>query len=368
MTDRGPIDVPRILLISTDLARAAHRCAQLTLAGWQTIQAVDTMEIFTTIRTDDVDLVLLQLPLAEAIGMDLPNVLRRVAPAAYLPVVILADCLGEQQRCQFLESGGDDVISEDTSPAEVIARLQALLRVKDLHDQLSTSRAALQAALQRERQLLAKLRRDNANLQTLASTDPLTRAQNVRSCHDILQHEFKIAKRYNQSLSLLVLDVDFFKLVNDTYGHPSGDHVLKELAAILRQTVRDSDVVARAGGEEFTVILPKADRADAAAFAERICCQVRSRRFNAYGREIHITISVGFASYPQDAEITEAEMLWYFADQALLTAKESGRDRIKAVHGFDPTLRRRLRRQFLHMRSTAGQARANWRITVQPHP
>jgi diguanylate cyclase len=147
-----------------------------------------------------------------------------------------------------------------------------------------------------------------------------------------------------------MLDVDHFKIVNDTHGHPSGDYVLKELAVILKNSVRDSDVVARTGGEEFSVILPKADREQAAQFAERIRCETSQREFDVYGKKIHVTISIGFATYPLDAEITDAEMLVYFADQALLHAKESGRDRVVPFGELDLVVRRRLRRQHLQMK------------------
>jgi diguanylate cyclase (GGDEF)-like protein len=177
--------------------------------------------------------------------------------------------------------------------------------------------------------------------------------QNVRSFRDILEHEFRIAKRYNQHLSLLVLDVDHFKLVNDNHGHPSGDYVLKEMAVTMKQSVRESDVVSRTGGEEFAVILPKADRSQAAMFAERIRRTIASREFTVYGRSIRVTASVGCTCYPADAEATEADMLVYFADQALLSAKESGRDRVVEFHELAPEVRRRLRRQYLQMRSQA---------------
>ena len=185
-------------------------------------------------------------------------------------------------------------------------------------------------------------------------TDPLTHAQNVRSFRDILHHEFNMAKRYEQPLSLLMLDIDHFKVVNDTHGHPSGDYVLKELAVILKQSVRESDVVARTGGEEFSVILPKGGAPEAAVFAERIRQHVRDRQFIVYGQNIHITASIGSACFPADAEIVEPQMLAYFADQALLAAKESGRDCVVPVSSMDMTIRQRLRRQYIGMHS-AGQ-------------
>ncbi len=332
--------------MSPNLPGETDRCMQLTMAGWQVVEAADEIQAFAMVKAQHVDLAVLHLPVNDTVDMDLPDVLRRVCSSAYLPVMILADSARDQLRCRFLDSGADDVLSADTPSAEMVARAGALLRVKALHDQLSASRTALQEALQRERRLMAKLRRDNAELRDLATTDPLTHVQNVRSFSDILEHEYNVAKRYNQHLSLLMLDVDHFKVVNDTHGHPSGDYVLKELAVILIQSVRDSDVVARTGGEEFSVLLSKADRDHATQFAERIREEVAARQFVVYGQHIHITTSIGSATYPDDAQITEPDMLVYSADQALLTAKETGRDRVVAFCELGPAVRERLRRQY----------------------
>jgi two-component system, cell cycle response regulator len=299
---------------------------------------------------------MLHLPVDDMLAMDLPCILRSITTATYLPVIILADSPAERDRCRFLDSGADDVICQSTSPAETVARVRAMLRVKDLHDRLAASRLALQEALRRERKLLTKLRKDNAHLQALVTTDPLTHVQNRRSFRDILDHEFKMARRYVQPLSLLALDVDHFKIVNDSHGHPSGDYVLKELAVIITRSVRESDVVARTGGEEFCVLLPKANAVQAAQFAERIRQEVSARVFTVYGQSIHVTISIGLASWPADAEIVEPDMLVYFADQALLTAKETGRDRVVAMRDLDPAVRGRLRRQYQDMPLGGAQA------------
>ena len=347
MDQASEIDSARILLMSRNLPEATSRSAQLARAGWRVVRAVEQIEVLAAAKSQPIDLVLLHMPVDDMVDMDLPNVLRNVCPAAYLPVMILADDPAEEQRCRFLDSGADDVISHTTSPGVMVARIGALLRIKELHDQLAISRQALQNALQRERKLLGKLKRDNAHLQALCTTDPLTHVQNVRSFRDILAHEFKIAKRYAQSLSLLTLDVDHFKVVNDTHGHPSGDYVLKELAVILTRSVRESDVVARTGGEEFSIVLPQAGHHQADQFAERIRNEVYARDFMVYGRHIHVTASLGLATYPGDAEITEPQMLVYFADQALLVAKEMGRDRVASFCGLDTTVRQRLRRQYM---------------------
>lgn len=339
---------PRILLMSRELDEVALRSSHLTKAGWQVIQVGEPVDALSAARSKDIDLALLHLPVDDMVSMDLPNVIREVSPSPYLPVMILAENPAAQQRCLFLNSGADDVICVSTSAAEMVARLGALLRTKELQDQLAASRSALQEALKRERELMTRLRKDNAYLKVLATTDPLTHVQNVRSFHDILEHEFKIARRYTQPLSLLTMDVDHFKLVNDSHGHPSGDYILKELAVILTQSVRESDVVARTGGEEFSIILPRADRADAIQFAERIRKEVASRHFNCYGRDINVTISIGVATFPSPAEdIGDPEMLIYFSDQALLVAKESGRDRVVDFHELAASVRERLGRQYL---------------------
>jgi diguanylate cyclase (GGDEF)-like protein len=245
------------------------------------------------------------------------------------------------------------VLPDDISPAELAARMRAFLRVKLLQDELQASRAALTDSLCRERALLVQLRRDNAHLLTLCATDPLTRLQNVRHFDTFLEDEFKVARRYGRKLSVLMFDLDHFKLINDTHGHPSGDYVLKEFAVILKQCVRDSDVVARTGGEEFSIVLPDASRAQARRFAQRIRQTVAAREFGVYGRNIRVTTSIGLASYPEDAEITEAPMLVYFADQALLMAKQLGRDRVLSFHEMGAKARARLRQQFLGARSAA---------------
>lgn len=333
--------------MSQDLAASSKRCAHLTLAGWSTVQVLDAIDALSAVRADDIDVAVLQLPVDDTIAMDLPNVLREVSPAAYMPVTILAENPAESQRCRFLDSGADDIMSSEISGAELAARVGVLLRFKDLHDQLAMSQSALQSALDRERKLLAKLRADNATLQMLATTDALTEVQNVRSFQSLLEHEFKSARRYGHSISLLMLDLDHFKQVNDSHGHPSGDLVLRELCDLLKRTVRESDVICRTGGEEFSIILPRADHRQAARLAERIRLAVRDHVFRVYGREVQLTVSIGWATFPRHAEITDPPMLVYFADHALLQAKDRGRDRVVSLDDIERSVRAGLRQQCL---------------------
>ena len=137
--------------------------------------------------------------------------------------------------------------------------------------------------------------------------------------------------RHGHSFAILMLDVDRFKLFNDSHGHPAGDAVLKRLAATLRQCVRDLDTVARYGGEEFMVILPETKAADASQVAERIRASTEADRFapNDTSGELNVTLSIGFAVYPGDGEGSDA--LIKAADQALYRSKESGRNRVTAA-------------------------------------
>lgn len=345
--DDQSINRPVVLVVSGDPLRGQRRCAELGLADCRTIYVDNFKDMLGAFRGASIDLALLVLPLKEFPAVDLLKVLRETQLFTYLPIVVQMDRPDEEVKCLYFKHGADGVITAATSTDELAVRVGALIRVKELHDQLAASRLALQNSLDRERRLRAKLKRENAGLQELCTTDPLTRTQNVRALRNILEHEFKVAVRYNQPLSLLMLDLDHFKLVNDQYGHPSGDYVLKEVAVILKRSARESDVVARTGGEEFCVVLPRADLRRAGVLASRIRREVAAHLFEVYGRTIRITLSIGLASYPADAEIVEPEMAVYLADQALLLAKETGRDRVVAFHTLDPAVKSQLRRQYL---------------------
>ncbi len=163
---------------------------------------------------------------------------------------------------------------------------------------------------------------------TRASTiDQMTGLWNYRYLMTSLNREIERANRFDRSLSVLMLDLDHFKRVNDTYGHPRGDTVLREFAARVQAEVREVDTVARYGGEEFAVVLPETTAAGAENLAERICAAIRAQPFTADGTEIplRVTVSIGGAVYPEHG--TSSRDLIHAADRALYSAKEGGRDR-----------------------------------------
>lgn len=173
---------------------------------------------------------------------------------------------------------------------------------------------------------------ENARLYTkareLSVKDELTGLYNRRHFQTVLQIEWKRAVRFHRSLSLLMVDVDYFKKYNDTYGHLHGDRVLRELASLLRRNIREIDTVARFGGEEFIVLLPDTDKKGAIAVGEKLRRIVETHRFIDVSTQTPtpITISIGITAYPDD--VRELDDLIDHADIALYDAKDAGRNRV----------------------------------------
>jgi diguanylate cyclase (GGDEF)-like protein len=166
----------------------------------------------------------------------------------------------------------------------------------------------------------------NDKLKTLAALDSLTGLYNRRQFEAASRAELARSQRYMRPLSLLMIDIDFFKNVNDCFGHDVGDRALKAFASTVASAKRDSDIAARIGGEEFAINLPETGKEAAEAFAQRLCELVRNHPLDIAGRLLRLTISIGVA----EATITTAgiETLMREADQALYDAKRAGRDRV----------------------------------------
>ena len=161
----------------------------------------------------------------------------------------------------------------------------------------------------------------------LATTDGLTELYNHRYFQDTLRKQIETSKRYNQPFSLIIIDIDFFKNFNDSYGHQAGDAVLKSVAHILKRNTRATDFVCRYGGEEMSIILPYTDNKEALANAQRICKAVSSHIFRLPNNvECNVTISLGVSTYPQDGDTPQ--MIIEKADKALYWAKEHGRNQV----------------------------------------
>jgi two-component system cell cycle response regulator len=177
-------------------------------------------------------------------------------------------------------------------------------------------------------QLLETAKKDNARLEALAHTDPLTQVLNRRALTLRLTAELERSRRYESVLSLLLIDLDHFKLVNDNHGHLVGDEVLRGVARLLAAAVRSVDLVARYGGEEFVVVLPETSLEGALIFAERVREQIAEQAFvGAGGRSLQLTVSIGVATFPSNG-VEMVEELFARADEALYQSKAGGRNRV----------------------------------------
>lgn len=171
-----------------------------------------------------------------------------------------------------------------------------------------------------------KLVSENSKLDNFATFDPLTNLLNRRSTDEKLKMLFDLHYHDEDAFSIIMCDIDKFKSVNDTYGHDAGDYVLKEVALILKDTVRDGDTVSRWGGEEFLIIV-NSNKANAAILAERIRAQVEAHTYTYKNLDLHITITLGVSSYHANSNI---DALIKSADQKLYRGKENGRNQVVA--------------------------------------
>jgi diguanylate cyclase (GGDEF)-like protein len=169
------------------------------------------------------------------------------------------------------------------------------------------------------------------SMEEMSIADPLTGVFNFRYFSAKLDDEIKRSRRYRQSLSLIMIDIDHFKKTNDRFGHQAGNVVLRELVRVIQRCIRDTDILARYGGEEFAVILPQTDKRDAFIIGERIRSMVAETVFGGFGGvpEMRTSVSVGITTWPENG-YAEHEIV-KVADQALYRAKGSGRNLVCAI-------------------------------------
>jgi len=276
---------------------------------------------------------------------DTARVLKSLHTDAYLPVVGMVETgLPVDRRRAVLGGGVDDIVPVNVDEETLGYRLHAAMRLKAAHRQLQRVRADLEKTIAREAALLKQLREDNQTLKVRSITDGLTALYNYRYLMEWLKTEFKISQRYGHNLSIVIVDLDHFKSVNDQYGHPFGDYVLKEVAVILKQCARESDLVARYAGDEFALVCPRTGHKEVRALAARILATCRKHRFTGQDGRVPINLSLGTATYPQDPEIVSPELLVFLADQALYHSKRQGRASATAWYEIDADTRMAVRR------------------------
>ncbi|HYJ80705.1 MAG TPA: diguanylate cyclase [Longimicrobiaceae bacterium] len=295
--------------------------ARLTARGYLVLTASTGEEALHLVRSDPPQLVLCDVMMPGIDGHEVSRRIKQDDTLPFIPIILVTALSGPENVVEGLNTGADDYIAKPYNFGELEARVRAMLRVKGLQDELDQKNRELEVA--------------NKRLRKLSITDGLTELFNHRHVHQLLHDEFERSHRSGEPVAVVMIDLDRFKQVNDTYGHPTGDVVLYETAGILRATAREIDMVGRYGGEEFIAILPNTGEAEGEQFAERVRRAVEEHLFRDEATEIRMTCSCGVASFP-GAGVESPVGLLKRADDALYQAKESGRNRVVPASSLPP--------------------------------
>ena len=284
-----------VLIIDDDPDVREVVTASLELSGYRVFSASSSNEAEDVLRQVEIEAVLLDLVLGDESGLNLLAKIR--ASYAALPVIIVTGHPTLETAVAAMRGGATDFVTKPVDGTMLDLRLQKALEVE-------------------------RTRR-------LANTDGLTGLFNHRFFQERLTEEFDRAQRYEKSLALVLVDIDFFKNYNDHYGHPRGDQALIRVARILRRSSRTSDIIARYGGEEFAALLPEASGDEAWIYAERVRSRIAKVVFGDADAEHdgHLTVSCGIAVL-NDGASSPRELLQQ-ADEALYSAKREGRNRTR---------------------------------------
>jgi diguanylate cyclase (GGDEF)-like protein len=275
----------------------------------------DGQAVLERVAKGDVDLVLLDVLMPRMTGLEACRIIKSLAPDRFLPVVLLTVRSDTQSRVDGLRIGADDYVSKPFDERELLARVEAMLRIKKLHDHLAKARA---------------------KLEQVSVHDELTGLYNYRYLHTRLGEEFKRAERYHDPLACVVIDVDRLQAQNELGGRVLGDNIVRGVADVIRRSVREVDVVARFGGDEFLLVLPSTHFAGSVTVAERIWRDALERPFFGDGTgPVRVTLSIGVALYPS-RDVRSKDALLRAADSALHQAKRDGGNRICVFqqHGY----------------------------------
>lgn len=256
-------------------------------------------------NTESPDLILLDISMPGLNGFEVLERLKKSPVTAEIPIIFITGIPDSDTEEQGLSLGAVDYITKPFASAVVKARVRHQLKLQ---------------------RLTTALKEANARLTLLAMTDPLTGAHNRRHFLEILENELARTRRHYHPTSLLVMDIDRFKNINDNYGHDVGDRVIIEVVNLSTAMLRKNDVFGRLGGEEFSILLPETPLEEAHLIANRLCAQIAEARVETPEKSVSFTVSCGVSQVEEDDE--KCEQILKRADLALYQAKQDGRNKV----------------------------------------
>lgn len=294
LTSSQPQQPFRVLIVDDDAAMLAYHSAVLEQAGMLVSSVSNPMEIMGTLLDFDSDLILMDIYMPECDGIELAKVIRQLSGFVGIPIVYLSAEKDFHRQLEAVSFGGDDFLLKPIEPQHLVS--------------------AITSRIERTRLLRSFMVRDS-----------LTGLFNHTSIKDQLGREVARAHRLNTPLAFAMIDIDFFKKVNDSYGHAAGDRVIKSLSRLLKQRLRETDIVGRYGGEEFAVILTGTDGPSAVKVLDGIRDAFSRLIHLSEDKEFSVNLSCGVADI---AHFGDAIQIGDAADKALYQAKQAGRNRV----------------------------------------
>ena len=307
---RGVADPSDFRIAIVDDDAAIRRLVRLFLkrSGYEFVEFSTGNEAREQLLKVPWDLAILDRRLPDMDGVMLAQELKSRPEFKTRFVIMLTGEDDQADKVEGLDLGADDYVTKPFQYPELLARIRAGKRIVDLQKELLET---------------------NKRLERLSITDGLTNLYNHRYFQDELARAFEESARYGRPLSLAIVDLDYFKKVNDTYGHAVGDEVLKAVSKLFGESIRSTDLAARYGGEEFAVMMPETDLHDAMTFAEKIRSLIESTPIQTQAGPVKATVSIGAAAVPHP-KVHAAKELIVAADNALYRAKNNGRNQVQA--------------------------------------
>ncbi len=311
----------KILVVDDSRTIRAGMCQLIKRMGHSIVEAENGEQALAMYQQTRPDLVMIDVSMPVMDGYEAARAMRKLNQDDWTPIIFLSSMEADQDLDRAIEAGGDDYLVKPVSFVVLNAKIRALSR--------------LEAMRRKSLELSGQLAKANAELEKLSRLDSLTGINNRRAFDNALQGELQRASRTGSPLSLILADIDYFKLFNDTYGHQAGDDCLRQVAqALCRATKRPGDLAARYGGEEFALVLPETSPEGAIAVARAAMEYVEALSV-PHARSIvapNVTLSMGIVTLIADQAST-AEQIIGRADHALYEAKHLGRSRFVVFGG-----------------------------------